>query len=131
MTCMVTPPGAVLASHSWVAQLNTRKHVAPTGGLGLPRSEELAMHGSLGANELSADGEHLCTHASEHEPFQAIYCIKRRMQCDDNHSIILMRERHQVVRASPHAKRIKKFYEYEERATDVYQDLWLVCKRHW
>jgi hypothetical protein len=53
------------------------------------------------------------------------------LQRGDNHTIMLMLERNQVVRASLHTRLIKKYYEYRQRTTNVYQDLWIACKRHW
>ena len=92
--------------------------------------DQLAVHDSLGADEMFGDAAHLSTHPSEHEHFQAIYRIQWRMQRGDNHTIMLMLVCNQVVRASLQARLTKKYYEYRKRATDVYQDLWLACKRH-
>ena len=52
-------------------------------------------------DEMFGEAANLFTHASEHEHSQAIYRIQRRMQRGDNHTIMLMLERNQVVRASP------------------------------
>jgi hypothetical protein len=60
------------------------------------------------------EAAHLFARPSEHKHFQAIYRIQRRMQRSNNHTIMLMLERNQVVRASLQTRLIKKYYEYRK-----------------